>query len=341
MTPGGATSMLESIWAWVGDSVPLLATIATVLVGLSGLHWWLIGRRADLGSEARLPRQLLLALLTVVGLVVVLLMLPISDTTRGQVLSFLGVVLTGVIGLSSTTFVANAMAGVMLRTVGQFRPGDFVRLNDQFGRVTERGLFHIEIQTEDRDLTTFPNLLMITNPVTVVHREGTIVSATVSLGYDVPRTEIEDALLAGAEAAGLADPFVQVLALGDFSVTYRIAGSLDEVKHLLTARSNLRKAIMDALHAADIEIVSPTFMNQRRQAADARMIPTTHVVESPDTAEAAPEERIFDKADEAEKLQAARERLAALDEGSDQRQAVEADIAAMEERIAASKAGNT
>ena len=37
-----------------------------------------------------------------------------------------------------------------------------------FGRVTERGLFHTEIQTEDRDLVTLPNLYLVTNPVKVV-----------------------------------------------------------------------------------------------------------------------------------------------------------------------------
>jgi len=57
----------------------------------------------------------------------------------------LGNVLTGVIAFSSTTFVANMMAGLMLRSVKSFTPGDFIEAGDYFGKATERGLFHTEI----------------------------------------------------------------------------------------------------------------------------------------------------------------------------------------------------
>jgi small-conductance mechanosensitive channel len=92
---------------------------------------------------------------------------------------------------------------------------------------------------------------------------------------------------------------VQVRELGDFSVTYRVAGFLAEVKHLLTARSNLRRKILDVLHGADIEIVSPTVMNQRRLPDDARIMParTDPKRDLPDDEK--PEDRIFDKAEEA------------------------------------------
>ena len=46
-------------------------------------------------------------------------------------------------------FIGNVMAGLMLRAVRNFRTGDFVRVEKHFGRVTERGLLHTEIQTED------------------------------------------------------------------------------------------------------------------------------------------------------------------------------------------------
>ena len=42
---------------------------------------------------------------------------------------------TATVALSSTTFVANTMAGLMLRLVRNFRPGEFVRVGDHFGSV--------------------------------------------------------------------------------------------------------------------------------------------------------------------------------------------------------------
>ncbi len=286
-----------------GDYVPALAAFAILILVLWGAHLLLVSRRSSLGAEAMLPRQLMMLLLTAVAILVVVLLLPMTETTRAQVLSLLGLVLTGVIALSSTTFVANAMSGLMLRLIRSFRPGDFIRIGGQFGRVTERGLFHTEIQTADRDLTTFPNLYLITNPVTVVHSSGTLISATLSLGYDVSRERIEDLLKIAAEKAGLEEPFVLIEALGDFSVSYRVAGFAADIRHLLTVKSNLHKQVLDTLHGAGIEIVSPSFMNQRRLPDEKPVIPKP-VRSTRSAAQVIPEEVpaeniMFDKAQEA------------------------------------------
>ncbi len=295
--------------------IPALVAAMVVALLLWGLDWLLLDRRPEMGAELRLPRQLIMLLLTMAGVLFVLLLIPMSDTTRGQVLSLLGLIATGVIALSSTTFVANAMAGLMLRAVGSFRSGDFVRVGEQFGRVTERGLFHTEIQTEERELCTLPNLFLINNPVTVVRTSGTIISATLSLGYDISRKRIEALLKKAAQEAGLEEPFVQVKNLGDFSVSYRVAGFLAEVKQLLTARSNLQKSILDVLHDDGVEIVSPSFMNQRQLPEVRKVIPeaeTAGEVPRETVAEEEPEALIFDKAEEAEKLELARKECADL-----------------------------
>ena len=326
----------------LGAHLPVLAVTTVVVLLIWLARRLLLGRKAELGAEARLPRQLALMGLTALGLLVVVLAFPMSETTRGQVLSLLGVVLTAVIALSSTTFVANVMAGLMLRVVRTFRPGDFIRIGEQFGRVTERGLFHTEIQTEDRDLTTFPNLYLVTNPITVVHSTGTIISATLSLGYDIPRSQIEELLKQAAAEADLLEPFVQVKGLGDFSVSYRVAGFLPEVKQLLTARSNLQKKILDVLHTNDVEIVSPTFMNQRRLPEVGKTIPKPSPVVREELQEPGPEELIFDKAEEAAALEELRDEQTALKQrlqdlrerkkeaGAAQKEALEAEIVSTE-----------
>ena len=331
-----------------GDYVPALAAAAFVAVVLT-LGQWLLLSRKPLGTEARLPRQLAMLLLSAAGLLLIVLLLPMSDSTRGQVLSLIGIVLTGVIALSSTTFVANAMAGLMLRMVKSFRPGDFVSVGEEFGRVTERGLFHTEIQTEDRDLTTLPNLYLVKNPVTVVHYSGTMISASLSLGYDLAHGRIETLLKQAAEQSGLEEPFVHVRELGDFSVTYRVSGFLAEVKHLLTARSNLRRAILDTLHGAGVEIVSPTFMNQRPVGEGVSIVPPENGEVAPEVRRAAdkPEDRIFDKAEQAgereslrlelEEQQAAKTALeAAIEEADDEdKPALERELEALQRRLAA------
>jgi len=294
---------------------PSAATLFLVIVLAVLLRRWL-ERSSGISSGHKTRNQLILLAVSGFGLILVVLMLPIGDTLRGQILSLIGIVLSAGIALSSTTFLGNMLAGIMLRAVRSFRMGDFISVGDHFGRVSDRGLFHTEIQTEERNLTTLPNLYLVTNPVTTVRASGTIVAATVSLGYDVARSRVEPLLLEAAENAELEDAFVTTVDLGDFSVTYRIAGLLTEVKSLITARSRLRGEVLDALHGGGIEIVSPNFMNTRAVAADQRFIPDPaprgRKAKKPETG--APEEILFDKADEAEEAETLKQRLTELED---------------------------
>jgi small-conductance mechanosensitive channel len=297
--------------------VPFLIVLATVVV-LRVVHRLMARRQRLLRDEPQFRGQLILIALTLLGAMATLVTLPVTEATRGQLLNFLGVLLGAVLALSSTTVVANALAGLMLRSMRTYRPGDFVRVGEAFGRVTQRGLFTTEIQTELRDLTTLPNQYLLSNPVTVVRQSGTIVTAELSLGYDLPRQRIEELLVQAALEAELSEPFVQILELGDFSVTYRVAGFLEEVTKLVSTRSRLRGKVLDVLHGAGIEIVSPTFMNQRPLKEGQRFIPPAPPPGEAAAAEAAtgesgeptPEEIVFDKAEVASRL----EQLAALHE---------------------------
>ncbi len=193
--------------------------------------------------------------------------------------------ISGTFAFSSTTIMANLMAGVMLRMTRPFRTGDFIRVESYFGRVAERGLLDTEIQDESRELIAIPNTYLISHAVTVVRSSGTIVSTTLSLGYDVHHLVVEPLLLRAAERARLEDPFVHVLELGNYAITYRVSGLLVEVKNLLTVRSNLCREILDVLHEEQIEIASPTIMNQRRWPEETKLIPARSMSPSePDSA---------------------------------------------------------
>lgn len=286
---------LNTLW-------PLVAIIG-IGAALAWLINWFVKRSPDAASGLLYP---VLNWINVSAIIIALIiMLPISEQTRGQVLSLLGVVLTAVIALSSTTFVSNAMAGVMLQATQSFRPGDYIRVNDQFGRVIKRTLVNTQIQTEWRDLTTLPNLLLINSPVNVLHREGTIIFAEVSIGYDAPYTRVEELMKLAAADAGLEEPFVLVHELLDHAVAYRVCGFLPSIKNLLSSRSNLRKTVLAQMHGNGIEIVSPAFMNQRQMDPERKIIPERPVLHDhlkQDSVSQAPEEKIFDKAVEAESL---------------------------------------
>ena len=285
------------------DLIPSASAIVLTVLIILGLRY-ILDRRFPKSSDGRFRMHLLILILSLIGLVVVIITLPVSESTTGQLLSLLGLLLSAAIALSATTFIGNIMAGLMLRAIRNFRPGDFVRIGDYFGKVSERGLFHVEIQTEDRDLTTLPNLYMVTNPVKVIRSSGTLLTAEVSLGYDFQRMAVERSLLAAAKDVGLEEPFVHIMRLGDFSVEYRVAGLLTDVKGIISSRSKLRGAVLDYLHRDGIEIVSPNFMNQRILPDSKSFIPEppASIISEPEKEES-PEKLVFDKADQAESIE--------------------------------------
>jgi hypothetical protein len=106
--------------------------------------------------------------------------------------------------------------------------------------------------------------------------------------------------------------------------------------------------MLDMLHGAGIEIVSPAFMNQRPQKEGTRFIPPQVAPPTaPVVPEQAPEELIFDKADEAEKLKqlrleydTLREEVSTLEAelkkaGEKNRDALEQEVARSKNRIIA------
>ena len=108
----------------------------------------------------KIRHQLIQTAAIVVAILFLILLMPIDTGLRDQLLRLYGLVISATIALSSTTLVGNMMAGVMLRVIGNCKPGNYITVGDYFGRISEMDLFHTEIQTEERDLTTLPNLAL-------------------------------------------------------------------------------------------------------------------------------------------------------------------------------------
>lgn len=304
-------NLIESVLSIAATFVPLLLIVMIAIAVIVFVDRTLRKRSLD-NPDARVRNQLIILSLAFAAGLAAIIAMPVSNETRGQLLSLIGILLSAAIALSSTTFIGNMMAGIMLKVVKNARPGDFIVVDNLTGRVTEMALLHTEIQTEFRDLVTVPNLYIVTRPMQVVRTSGTIIQAEVSLGYDLSHDEVAKILCAAAEQAGLKDPFTHVRELGDFSVLYRVAGLLEDVKSLISARSRLRECMLDALHRADIEIVSPNFMNTRA-VPEGRSFIARPARKKSATAETTAEDMAFDKADEAASVEEIRKAIESVD----------------------------
>lgn len=333
---------------WLGQ----WGSFVVVMVLLFGS--WLFTRKLfavqkSHGADIRYREQGTKLAFRLSGLLLAITTIPMDSELRGQLLSLVGLLMSAAIALSSTSVMGNLMAGFMLRTVNSFRAGDYIEFRNELGRVSQLGLLHVEFQNETSELVTVPNLLLVQEPYNVVRSSGTVVSAEVSLGYDVDRHDIEAALLKAILAAELEDGFVQIRNLGDFSVNYRASGWLKEAGLLISARSRLRGKMLDALHNAGIEIVSPTFMNQRPLPDGFKFIPKPRARVIPEQDKSGHAEGIlFNKAEIAsavEQLQTKIEKLklqlnteVAEGEEAPDRDAIKAELTALTEELELARA---
>lgn len=298
---------LKILVSYVGPTVVLLISIILLV-----LNSWIFKKLKPTASNGHITKGVIAFFLVLFGILVFILVLPIDKTHKGQILSFLAIIISAGIALSSTTVLGNLIAGIMNNSMNRFRNGDLIKIEDFHGRVTKQSIFHTEIQLEDSNFITIPNLYIASNPVKLTRKTKTVISTSVSLGYDVSRVKIEEALLDAAISTGLTDPYVYIMGLGDFSVVYKIHGFLEDSSKYFSTSSILNANVMDKLHESQIEIVSPSFMNQR-SIDEIEFIPK-QVVQTTDSNDVkSPEDLIFDEAFKSEKLEIKKDYLAEID----------------------------
>lgn len=281
----------------------------------------LLERRRVREGTPRFASDLLLVGIAIVGMTMVILLLPVSETTQGQLLSFLGIVISASVALSSGSLVGNAMGGITMRIgVSKMDVGDLIVVGEHTGRVTEIGVLHTEIQSPGRDLMWLPNQWLANQPVKVLQESGTLISELIPLRYEEPRQMIEGLLRAAAADAGLEEPhFAGVAELKDSCVQYQVGGMVADTKLLYSMRRRFRGAIMDRLQEAGIDIVSPRYVTLDTDSPDRLASLGVPGHDRIDTSkpgdETLPEEVGFDLAETA--VERARERQAIRDELAD------------------------
>ena len=195
-------------------------------------------------------------------LVMIWPLLPNSDSEIFQGVSvFIGVV----VSLGSTSVVGNVMAGLVMTYMRPFRVGDYIRYGDTEGEVVEKSMLVTRIRTRKNEIVTIPNSNMMSsqtsNYTLSAQQYGVIVHTKITIGYDEPWQKIERLLL---EAADKTDgikkhpkPFVRITTLDDFYVEYEINGCTERAKTLPAVYSALHEHILDTMHGAGVEIMSP------------------------------------------------------------------------------------
>lgn len=215
-----------------------------------------------------LTKNLLTLLSIALTLVIIFPYLPFSDAPAFQGISiFLGLLFT----LSSSSVVANLIAGVMLTYNGAFRMGDLVELGGTVGTVVKKSLFTTRVRTFKNEEVSIPNSVVIgasiRNFSVLAKNSGLILHAEVTIGYDVPWRQVHELMIAAAQATPgiMAEPppFVLQRSLNDWHVSYEINAYTQQADKMPRVLSDLMTNIQDKFNAAGVEIMSPSYYSLR------------------------------------------------------------------------------
>ncbi len=103
---------------------------------------------------------------------------------------FFGLMLT----LGSTGVMTHAMSGLVLIYSRALRKGDWIRLADNEGQVSEIGVLATKILTRENYIVTVPNAVVVSGKIINLSAEsadgGVNLTTSVTIGYDTPWRQV-------------------------------------------------------------------------------------------------------------------------------------------------------
>ena len=183
---------------------------------------------------------------------------------------FFGLMLT----LGSTGVMTHAMSGLVLIYSRALRKGDWIRLADNEGQVSEIGVLATKILTRENYIVTVPNAVVVSGKIINLSAEsadgGVNLTTSVTIGYDKPWRQVHALLeLAARRTPGIDQqiaPVVRKLGLLDWYTSYELQVRLLPTTKLPDGRNALHSSIIDVFNEFGVQIMSPNFVMQPKAA---------------------------------------------------------------------------
>jgi len=172
-------------------------------------------------------------------------------------------VVSAVIGLSLQDLLGSVVAGLALQLEQPFRVGDWVRLSEQEGQVTQMNWRTLTLRTRDNHHLILPNANVARQDITNYSRPTPLQRqhAQVGLAYGHPPGVVKNALthaVAACEGVAAAPaPEVAVTAYGDFAIQYDIRYWIDDYAHAEQIHDRVMTRLWYELRRANLTIPFP------------------------------------------------------------------------------------
>ena len=218
-------------------------------------------------DTARPTRRLFNGAVWIFALVMAYPYLPGADSEAFKGMSLLlGVMIT----IGGSSVFGQAASGLVLMYSRTIRVGEYVRIDQHEGTVTELGMFTTRVRTGLGEELTLPNSLVLglvtKNYSRAVQGQGFVLDTTLTIGYDTPWRQVEALLVEAARRTPgvLNDPPPRVFhtALSDFYPEYRLVCQAVPDLPLPRAQvlSTLHANIQDVFNEYGVQIMSPHYL---------------------------------------------------------------------------------
>jgi small-conductance mechanosensitive channel len=205
----------------------------------------------------------------VVWLFAIAMAYPYLPGAQTEAFKGLSVLVGLMISLGASSLVGQAASGLILTYGRVYRKGEYVRIADQEGTITDLGIFATRLRTGLGEELTLSNSTILAgttrNYSRAVKGPGFVLDTAVTIGYDTPWRQVEAMLCEAARRTPgvLADPPPQVFqtALSDWYPEYRLVCQAipAEPRPRATVLSALHANIQDVFNEYGVQIMSPQY----------------------------------------------------------------------------------
>jgi small-conductance mechanosensitive channel len=205
---------------------------------------------------------------------------PYLPGAQSEAFKGLSVLLGIMVSIGASGLVGQVVAGMILIYTRALSLGEYVRIQDCEGTVTEISLFVTRLRTGTGEEYALPNSLVLGNITKNLSRlapgGGYVLDTTITIGYDTPWRQVQAMMLEAAhslpQVAKEPAPYVVQTALSDYYVAYRLVVLVQgpDTPNRALVSSSLNAAILDAFNRYGVQIMSP---NYRSDPDAPKMVP--------------------------------------------------------------------
>jgi small-conductance mechanosensitive channel len=206
-----------------------------------------------------------------VWLFAIVMAYPYLPGAQSEAFKGMSVLIGLMLTVGGASLVGQGASGLILMYSRTLRVGEYVRVADHEGTVSEMGTFTTRIRTGMGEEVTMPNAMLL-NAVTknysrTVQGAGYVVDTTLTIGYDTPWREVESMMLEAARRTPgvLSTPAPRVFetALSDFYVEYRLVCQAvpSQPRPRAEVLATLHQHLLDVFNERGVQIMSPHYFS--------------------------------------------------------------------------------